>query len=59
MYKKDIFKKLDAKYNTHLYSGLLGYVMRYCHRQLEKFDRKKNIQEYWKLELVAHHTLII
>ena len=41
MYKKDIFKKLDAKYNTHLYSGLLGYVMRYCHRQLEKFDRKK------------------
>jgi SAM-dependent methyltransferase len=41
MYKKDIFRKLDAKYNTHLYSGLLGYVMRYCHRQLEKFDRKK------------------
>ena len=41
MYKKDIFKKLGAKYNTHLYSGLLGYVMRYCHRQLEKFDRKK------------------
>ena len=41
MYKKDIFKKLDTKYNTHLYSELLGYVMRYCHRQLEKFDRKK------------------
>ena len=41
MYKKDIFKKLDAKYNTHLYTGLLGFVMRYCHRQLENFDRKK------------------
>ncbi len=41
MYKKDIFKKLDAKYNTHLYSGLLGYAMRYCHKQLEKFNGKK------------------
>ena len=41
MYKKDIFKKLDAKYNTHLYTGLLGHVMRYCHRQLEKFNGKK------------------
>ena len=41
MHKKDIFKKLDAKYNTHLYTGLLGYVMRYCHRQLEKFNGKK------------------
>ncbi len=43
MYKKDIFKKLDTKYNTHLYTGLLGFAMRYCHRQLEKFDRKKKI----------------
>ena len=25
MYKKDEFKKLDAKYNTHLYTGLLGF----------------------------------
>tara|TARA_B100001123_G_C15155861_1_gene965460 strand:- start:397 stop:1062 length:666 start_codon:yes stop_codon:yes gene_type:complete len=41
MYKKDIFKKLDSKYNTHLYTGLLGFTMRYCHRQLEKFDRRK------------------
>ena len=45
MYKKDIFKKLDAKYNTHLYSGLLGYVMRYFHRQLEKFNRKKAVNK--------------
>ena len=41
MHKKDKFKKLDEKYNTHLYSGLIGYLMRYCHRQLEKFDGKK------------------
>ena len=41
MYKKDAFKKLDARYNTHLYTGLLGYAMRYSHRQLEKFNRKK------------------
>ena len=41
MYKKDAFKKLDAKYNTHLYTGFLGYAMRYSHRQLEKFNRKK------------------
>ena len=41
MYKKDEFKKLDAKYNTHLYTGLLGFAMRYCHRQLENFNRKE------------------
>ena len=41
MYKKDEFKKLDAKYNTHLYTGLLGFAMRYCHRQLENFNREK------------------
>jgi SAM-dependent methyltransferase len=41
MYKKDEFKKLDVKYDTHLYTGLLGFAMRYCHRKLEKFNRKK------------------
>ena len=41
MFKKDKFKKLNAKYNDHLYTGLLGFAMRYCHRQLEKFNRKK------------------
>lgn len=42
MYKKDEFNKLGKKYNTHLYTGLLGFTMRYCHRQLENFKRKKN-----------------
>ena len=41
MFKKDKFKKLNAKYNDHLYTGLLGFAMRYCHRQLENFNRKK------------------
>ena len=41
MFKKDRFQKLDIKYNTHLYTGLLGFAMRYCHRQLENFNRKK------------------
>ena len=41
MYKKEKFKKLDSKYNTHLYTGLNGYFMRYCHRQLEKFNKKE------------------
>ena len=41
MHKKEVFKNLASKYNTHLYTGLYGYAMRYCHRQLEKFNRKK------------------
>ena len=41
MLKKEEFKKLASRYNTHLYTGLYGYVMRYCHRQLENFKRKK------------------
>ena len=41
MYKKDEFNKLGKKYNTHLYTGLLGFAMRYSHRELEKFNGKK------------------
>ena len=41
MLKKEEFKNLASKYNVHLYTGLYGYVMRYCHRQLENFKRKK------------------
>ena len=37
MYKKEIFRDLDKKYNSHLYSGLLGILMRYCHRTVRKF----------------------
>ena len=41
MHKKEVFKNLASKYNIHLYTGLYGYVMRYCHRQLENFNREK------------------
>ena len=41
MLKKEEFKNLASKYNAHLYTGLYGYAMRYCHRQLENFKRKK------------------
>tara|TARA_Y100000741_G_scaffold350248_1_gene320165 strand:- start:667 stop:1338 length:672 start_codon:yes stop_codon:yes gene_type:complete len=42
MYKKEIFRNLDKKYNSHLYSGLLGYLMNYCHKKLEIFKKKNN-----------------
>ncbi len=43
MYKKEIFRDLDKKYNNHLYEGLSGVLFRYCHRKLEnfKFRNKK------------------
>ena len=40
MYKKDKFRNLDKKYNSHLYTGLLGILMNYCHRKLENFNKK-------------------
>ena len=40
MYKKDNFRNLDKKYNSHLYTGLLGILMNYCHKKLEVFQKK-------------------
>lgn len=40
MYKKDNFRNLDKKYNSHLYTGLLGILMNYCHKKLEVFRKK-------------------
>ena len=42
MFKKRIFKKLEKRYRSHAYSGLLGVLMNYCHRKLENFSKKKN-----------------
>ena len=42
MYKKEIFRNLDKKYNSHLYSGLLGVLMNYCHKKLENFKKKNS-----------------
>ena len=42
MYKKEIFRDLDKKYNSHLYTGLLGILMNYCHKKLENFKSKND-----------------
>ena len=47
MYKKEIFRDLDKKYNSHLYIGLFGLLMNYCHRKLEHF--KNNNVNYNKI----------
>ena len=41
MYKKEIFRELDKKYNSHLYTGFLGILMNYCHKKLENFKKKE------------------
>ena len=41
MYKKNEFKKLDSLYNSHIYEGINGIAMRYCHRKLEYFKGKE------------------
>ena len=61
MYKKEIFRDLDKKYNSHLYTGLLGMLMNYCHKTLENFKLKnKNFNKI--LEIGAgsapHYTYI-
>ena len=43
MYKKSIFKKLASKYDTHIYSGINGILMKYCHKNLECF-KGNNLQ---------------
>ena len=42
MYKKDIFINLDQKYNSHLYTGLQGFFMKYGHKKLEDFKKKND-----------------
>ena len=54
MLKKELFKDLASKYNTHLYTGLYGYAMRYCHRQLENFNREKKYSKV--LEIGSGNT---
>ena len=41
MYKKKEFKKLTSSYSEHIYRGINGIVMRYCHRKLECFKGKE------------------
>ena len=52
MHKKDIFRDLDKKYNTHLYTGLQGFFMNYGHKKLENF-KKNNLHHSKVLEIGA------
>ena len=45
MFKKENFKKLDNKYKSHAYEGLMGFFMKICHKNLEKYDFPKNISK--------------
>ena len=45
MFKKKIFKDLTSRYNNYAYSGLMGFFMNHCHKQLEKFNFPKNISK--------------
>ena len=51
MYKDNKYSDLNKLYNNHLYSGLNGIFMRYCHRKLENYS--KNIVPKKILEVGA------
>ena len=42
MYKKEIFRDLDKKNKSHLYTGLQGFFMKYGHKKLEDFKKKND-----------------
>tara|TARA_Y100001936_G_scaffold28132_1_gene26399 strand:- start:432 stop:1100 length:669 start_codon:yes stop_codon:yes gene_type:complete len=42
MYKKEIFRDLDKKHKSHLYTGLQGFFMKYGHKKLENFKKKND-----------------
>ena len=41
MYKKKEFKKLTSLYDVHVYTGINGIAIRYCHKKLECFKGKE------------------
>ena len=45
MFQKNQLRKLDNKYNSHAYTGLMGIFMKYCHQQLEKIEFPGNISK--------------
>lgn len=38
MFKKEKFNNLNTSYKNHAYTGLMGFFMNYCHKELEKID---------------------
>ena len=55
MYKKELFRKLDRKHDSHLYTGIQGFFIKNGHRQLEKF-KKNNLHLSKILEIGAGST---
>ena len=45
MFKKEIFEDLTSRYNDHAYSGLMGFFMNHCHKQLEHFNFPENLNK--------------
>ena len=45
MFKKKVFNDLTEKYNSHAYSGLMGFFMNRCHANLEKYNFPNNISK--------------
>jgi len=54
MFEKKQFNKLNSLYSTHIYKGVNGFLMRYCHRKLECFKRKEKYSKV--LEIGAGNT---
>ena len=54
MFEKKQFNKLNSLYNAHIYKGVNGFLMRYCHRKLECFKRKEKYSKV--LEIGAGNT---
>ncbi|SVD21337.1 uncharacterized protein METZ01_LOCUS374191 [marine metagenome] len=55
MYRKKEFN-LDSSYNNHLYTGIIGVFMRYCHRNLEKFKSEEVYSKILEIGAgTAHH----
>ena len=54
MFEKKQFNKLNSLYSNHIYKGLNGFLMRYCHRKLECFKKKEKYSKV--LEIGAGNT---
>jgi phosphatidylethanolamine/phosphatidyl-N-methylethanolamine N-methyltransferase len=54
MFKNSYFNKLCKNYNLHLYSGILGYLMKSCHKNLEKFVPNVKISKILEIGSGTH-----
>ena len=43
MFKKEKFNNLNTRYRTHAYTGLMGFFMSHCHKQLENIQMPKKM----------------